>query len=146
MIELVYVSRANSHFTEPELVQLLEQARQNNTNSGITGLLLYDNKGTFIQALEGEQQHIEALFEKIKQDPRHSRVNRISKKTIQSRSFSDWQMGFKLIEPGRVQTLSGFSACMLQQGAIQGSSDNHSSALELLNYFKQSDMQHLIER
>ena len=146
MIELVYVSRANSHYGQAELIQLLEQARDNNAHNGITGLLLYDNKGTFIQALEGDEQQIDALFKKIQQDPRHSRVNRVSKKSIQSRSFADWQMGFKLIDGDVITTLPGFSTCMQQRGAILGFSDITSSALDLLNYFKRCDMQHLIER
>lgn len=142
MIELVYVSRAHAKFTEPELVDLLTKARESNTKLGITGLLLYDGNGTFIQALEGEEEHIEHLFSKISKDSRHSRVNIIARKNIQDRAFPDWKMGFKIIDEALSKPISGFSQCMRQSDAIESiSSDTDKelvgAAVELLNYFKE---------
>jgi len=62
MIELCYVSSANDKYTAKELVPLLQQARSFNESQGISGLLLYDGIGTFIQALEGEETPVKALY------------------------------------------------------------------------------------
>jgi hypothetical protein len=53
VIELVYVSQAKYLFQETELKDILDISRRNNIARGITGMLLYDDGGTFIQALEG---------------------------------------------------------------------------------------------
>ena len=145
MIELVYISRAKQHFSEDQLVELLKQARMNNEKLGISGLLLYDNKGTFIQALEGDEEQVDGLFNKISGDERHSRINRISRKSIQVRAFSDWKMGFRLIDKGSIQTFPGFSSYMQQQGIKLDSNNDSSFAVELLNYFKLSEHQVEIE-
>lgn len=139
MIELVYVSRAKQHFEEPQLLELLEQARANNTRSGITGLLLYDNKGTFIQALEGNDEQVDSLYEKILQDTRHSNLSRISRRAIETRTFPDWKMGFKLVDLTSLKSASGFSQYMQDQDSVIDSQNAKGLAIELLNYFKHSD-------
>ncbi len=139
MIELVYVSRAKQHFEEPQLLELLEQARANNTASGITGLLLYDNKGTFIQALEGNDEQVDSLYEKILQDTRHSNLSRISRRAIETRTFPDWKMGFKLVDLTSLKSASGFSQYMQDQDSVIDSQNAKGLAIELLNYFKHSD-------
>ena len=139
MIELVYVSRAKQHFEEPQLLELLEQARANNTRSGITGLLLYDNKGTFIQALEGNDEQVDSLYEKILRDSRHSNLSRISRRAIETRTFPDWKMGFKLVDLTSLKPASGFSQYMQDQDSVIDSQNAKGLAIELLNYFKHSD-------
>lgn len=49
----------------------------------------------FAQALEGEHQHVMALFEKIKLDKRHEHVVMISQAEVEERIFSTWAMGFR---------------------------------------------------
>ena len=139
MIELIYVSRAKQHFGEPQLLELLEQARANNTRSGITGLLLYDNKGTFIQALEGDDEQVDSLYEKILQDSRHSNLSRISRRAIETRTFPDWKMGFKLVDLTSLKSASGFSQYMQDQDSVIDSQNAKGLAIELLDYFKHSD-------
>ena len=65
LIELVYVSKAGKRLNQDELEGILSKARKNNTDTDITGLLLYDGYGTFIQVLEGPEPAVENLFEKI---------------------------------------------------------------------------------
>lgn len=141
MIELVYISRAKQHFSEDQLVELLKQARTNNEKLGISGLLLYDNKGTFIQALEGDEEQVDRLFNKISGDERHSRINRISRKSIKVRAFPDWKMGFQLIDQDLMQTFPGYSSYMQQPGNSLDSNSDSSLAVELLNYFKLGEHQ-----
>jgi len=78
LISLVYVSFANLDMSEDELRDILTKARENNQKLELTGMLLYRN-GFFIQALEGEEEVVTALYEKIKQDPRHRSILQIHK-------------------------------------------------------------------
>ena len=117
----------------------MAQARTNNAKSGITGLLLYDNKGTFIQAIEGECKQVDDLYQKILRDGRHSNLSRISRRNIQTRSFPDWKMGFKLIDLTSAKPSLGFSQYMQEQDSVIDSLDAKGLAIELLNYFKDSD-------
>ncbi len=78
MIELVYLSQTEHMFQEAELATLLKAARIKNAKRGITGMLLYDGLGTFIQAIEGEKAQIDELFAIISRDERHSLVQQLS--------------------------------------------------------------------
>jgi hypothetical protein len=53
LYHLIYESQVTRPFSKPELVNLLQQARQFNEANGITGLLLYTPDGRFLQVLEG---------------------------------------------------------------------------------------------
>lgn len=138
MIELVYMSQAQHIFSEPELVELLEISRANNTNRGITGMLLYNGSGTFVQAIEGDQQQIDQLFTILSQDRRHSDIQQLAYSQVHESSFSDWKMGYKRLTGQDFHDLSGFSTFM-EPGHGQGtlSNSNSSFGLELLNHFRQ---------
>ena len=136
MIEMIYVSKASSRFTEKELKELLAKARTNNTKTGLTGLLLYDGQGTFIQVLEGEESVIEALFKTIKYDKRHSRVNVLWRKDIEERGFPDWKMGYQNILDMDTSTIMGFSDFLQQDKNHDYVLTNPGFVLNMLNHFK----------
>jgi len=108
---LVYVSQATRSFGEAELGDLLAVSRRNNASQRITGLLMYE-AGTFMQALEGPRGAVEALFAKIKRDPRHSGVQIICEDTIQERNFGPWRMAFHRMEGSKLAPAEGFSALL----------------------------------
>ncbi len=56
--ELVYLSHATKGFSGQALVDLLKQARENNAKSNVTGILLYDGRGMFMQAIEGKEKKL----------------------------------------------------------------------------------------
>lgn len=98
MVELIYMSQAYHDFSDDDLHELLVVARENNRMNNITGMLLYDRLGTFIQAIEGERDDIDQLFDRIASDPRHGEIEKLSYKEIDVRSFSEWQMAFDSFE------------------------------------------------
>jgi len=136
MIELIYVSKASVRFTEKELNELLSKARNNNTKKGLTGLLLYDGKGTFIQALEGEESDINTLYNKIKKDDRHSRVNVLWRKEIEQRGFPDWKMGYQNIHDIKNAKITGFSDFLQQQENHDYVLTNPGFVLDMFTHFK----------
>jgi len=106
LIRLVYASAAIKPFTATELRELLLKARTNNSNLGITGLLLY-HKQSFFQILEGKEEGVTSLFELIGRDPRHDRVLLLSKTVEEERSFGAWSMGFVDVDQAAIN-LPGF--------------------------------------
>ncbi|MDN3611953.1 BLUF domain-containing protein [Vibrio ostreicida] len=138
MIELIYVSKATNRFNQEQLEALLSTARKNNTSSDITGLLLYDGYGTFIQVLEGPEDQVEALFNKIKKDSRHGNVNRIGFHRISGRSFSEWKMGFKVLDQHSGSSVTGYSDFLAHREDPDYLVNNQSFALRMVKHFAQS--------
>lgn len=93
LITLVYVSFAHQDMTQDELLSILKVARENNAKLNVTGMLLYRD-GFFIQALEGEDNVVAALYTKIQQDARHERIITVYRNEIEQRMFGNWTMGF----------------------------------------------------
>jgi len=107
LYHLVYQSSATKLFTELELEQILVQSRFANDASSITGVLLYSN-GDIMQVLEGEQETVLHVYEKIKQDIRHRDVTTLADGKIEARNFSQWSMGFKAVNPDDFLQLVGY--------------------------------------
>lgn len=108
MIQISYISSATEPMSTHSLLRLLQQCRDNNAVNGVTGMLLYSN-GTFLQVLEGEQKIVEDLFEIIRNDPRHTDLRILQKKTIDKREYYDWSMGFKRISDKELKHVAGLS-------------------------------------
>ncbi|MGB3726116.1 MAG: BLUF domain-containing protein [Glaciecola sp.] len=138
MIELVYMSQARHLFKGEELQALLRTSRINNTKHGITGMLLYDGSGTFIQAIEGNKEQIFALFELIKTDPRHTDVQELGVSNITNRSFPEWTMGFKRLDVDVISAVDGFNDFVENDNTINLKNSANSFAVDMLNHFKQS--------
>lgn len=95
--ELVYQSRANTDIGPVEIEEILTVSRRNNLRSGLSGLLVY-HEGDFLQVLEGPPDDVERVFDVIRNDPRHYRVNVIVDHEVSRRSFGNWEMGFREID------------------------------------------------
>ncbi len=108
MFRIIYVSVETSRFTRQGLEELLEQSREKNTRVGITGLLIYKG-GSFMQVLEGEEDKVKAVFESIRNDPRHQRVVAVVQEPIEARDFPEWSMAFREIDPTRDEIPPAFS-------------------------------------
>jgi hypothetical protein len=108
MIQTAYVSRAAETMTQEALLSLLQQCLANNESSGVTGMLLYGND-TFLQVLEGEEAVLDAVIDKIRKDPRHSRIHFLYRNPLERRQYADWSMGFKRISAQGLQAIGGLS-------------------------------------
>lgn len=106
MIQLSYLSAATHPMSAEQLLALLQQCLRHNPGNGITGLLLYGN-GTFLQALEGEEDVVTALYEKIARDDRHVDVQCLHRKTIERRQYPEWSMGFRRISDETLGDVEG---------------------------------------
>ncbi|MEM9561783.1 MAG: BLUF domain-containing protein [Actinomycetota bacterium] len=99
VFQLGYASAATRPFTDDELDELLTTSRANNAKRGVSGLLLY-HEGSFLQVLEGERSLVEALFDKIAEDPRHTDKLLLFRNDGVQRCFDHWTMGFHRLRKG----------------------------------------------
>ncbi len=97
MYELIYTSVGQKIFSSFDLLEILEQARNNNIKLNITGMLVYKDQ-EFAQILEGEKETVKNLYEKIRNDPRHTSVKVFHEDEIHNRYFSEWSMAFAEIK------------------------------------------------
>lgn len=134
LTSLVYVSLANKEMQDADLTALLSPARKNNEKMDITGMLLYRDR-LFVQALEGEEDHIKALYEKIRQDTRHRDVTTISIKPLKSRAFAEWTMGFNRIGDSALEGMEGYTD-FLEKPSTAFFAGRPSYAQALLENFK----------
>lgn len=99
LLQIIYISRSTFKSTEvinkiePNVARILAKSRVNNRKNGLVGVL-YFGDGVFFQCLEGEEDAVNSLLEKLAADPRHRDLKVISKKYIDKLSFGDWAMKF----------------------------------------------------
>ena len=105
---LVYVSSAKKKMSEEELTFILEQARQNNERLEITGIMIYID-GNIIQMLEGEEDKVRTVYNKILLDPRHSGVLKLLDGSLAKRNFENWSMGFKSMSNVTAANIVGYN-------------------------------------
>jgi len=91
---LIYVSSASRVLTADDLKKMLVDSRYKYISNGITGMMLY-SKGTFFQALEGEEEQLEKAFESLQTDDIQKSVIKLKSGAEEQRTFFDWSMGFK---------------------------------------------------
>ena len=93
MFYILYTSIGSARCSNKEIANILRKSRQNNLSNSVTGVLVYKNP-EFLQYLEGPQDAVVSLYEKIKTDDRHVSVQTVSDGEMGSRVFPNWEMGF----------------------------------------------------
>ena len=93
LYEIIYISQSSQDLSSEDLARLLDQARSHNAAQGITGMMVYHRR-QFMQLLEGEQGVVQALYERIAQDPRHQQIRKVWDGPIRARGFAEWGMAF----------------------------------------------------
>lgn len=136
LYQYVYVSKATKRLTHDELVSLLQQARSKNTAKNVTGLLLYNGLGTFLQVIEGERESVDALIQTIQSDSRHTRVNILFAGPTAKRDFPDWQMGFRSLSDYKALPVEGFSDFLASDNKDTMLATNPALAMRLIQHFK----------
>ncbi|HEY0238317.1 MAG TPA: BLUF domain-containing protein [Friedmanniella sp.] len=89
-----YTSEMVRPMSDPELVDLLVESRARNADRGITGLLLY-RSGRVLQMLEGDEDVVRTLYDRIRMDVRHQHVTNVWTSNAVERRFPSWTMGFE---------------------------------------------------
>ena len=95
LVRLIYASKVAPNFGPMDMHDILDKSRRNNTNNGITGLLVMAD-GHFFQALEGDRLAVNTVYARILLDRRHNTSVILSSAEIEKRQFFDWSMGYVL--------------------------------------------------
>lgn len=90
---LIYASRATRPMHSEEFSIFRRQAAASNRALGITGCLLYED-GYYLQMLEGREEVVLALLERISRDNRHQDLEVVMRAPTRHRVFKDWGMAF----------------------------------------------------
>ena len=96
VFRLVYVSRSKPLAPDRQermVADILAASRRNNADLGITGALLF-SADCFAQSLEGSMQAVEALFERIQMDDRHTDAVILGVEPAAEREFGNWSMAY----------------------------------------------------
>lgn len=96
--QLIYTSRVAPGLQDEDtlLQSILEVSVRNNAAVAVTGMLLR-HREHFFQALEGSAAAVEAIYQRVRRDPRHQDLKLLQDATRASRSFAGWAMcGYNL--------------------------------------------------
>ena len=113
LIRLIYASEstnpANQDYgcIQVDVGRILMQSRKNNPHQQIGGVL-YFNNNYFFQCLEGRQDVVNKLYNKIAEDPRHKNVQSLSIKRINQRYFTNWSMKYVALEENVTRLLKSY--------------------------------------
>lgn len=136
MLQLCYISRSEAFPDEQALKALLAQSRENNASLEITGLLLYKH-GSFMQVIEGPEENIEQLFERISADDRHHSISELYREPISEREFAEWKMGFYSLDASRYASLDGLSDFLSPEADLtKFATGDPSRAKKMLLFFR----------
>lgn len=103
LIRLVYASTAEnpgkqgSNHIQVDVGRILMQSRKNNPQHKIGGVLYFSNN-YFFQCLEGGQEAVNRLYNKIAEDPRHHNIQSLSVNRVSERYFTNWSMKYIALE------------------------------------------------
>ena len=106
--QIIYSSESATPMQSDDLEDILEQARDNNAEQGITGALVYCD-GVFLQIIEGEFSTIQDLMSRISRDVRHETVTVLRHAEIQAPAFGKWDMAYVSATPAQVANWAGIS-------------------------------------
>ena len=143
--QIIYRSTATRYWDDEELERLVKDANSYNSSHSITGVLFYADQ-QILQVLEGEQSVVEALYNRIFQDPRHTDVVILLEESAPQRTFSDWGMGFSKLDLGAFTRLSAYLDPQYWKDLLPRTYNAREVILDLLNEYAEGHLIVLPER
>ena len=93
---------------------MLQHVRRHNRLTGVSGCLIY-HEGEFMQLLEGRQEDLQVLRDKIAADQRHEGFRVVAEGPLQRRVFNDWGMVLRHVRTADNGEQPDFSAWQKRQ-------------------------------
>lgn len=138
LYELAYVSTISFKASDKDVEDIISHSQLNNALADVSGLLLF-NGINFAQILEGPQQTISRLFEKICRDPRHSGVIKLVERPIGPRAFTGWSMAYLR----STDSVFGPDSRLVQVLAARGLATEPSEITDILSEVKSESLKKL---
>lgn len=115
LYQVAYCSRASSDVDRAVLQRIVATAQRHNPAHGITGMLVFGS-GIFFQWLEGPHEHVVALMQRLRGDPRHDTMVELSQgEEVRERLFPQWDM--ELVTSDHIREVL--------EDALESASDEH---------------------
>jgi hypothetical protein len=134
---LFYCSLAKKNILKDDILDILKCSRRNNEKIEVTGILVYWKKtNQFLQLLEGKENVVLNLYDKICMDSRHSLSRIIYQENILERGFKAWTMAFKSIDEIDTSSIDGFSEFSKLGFTNERTKVSPSIAIKLMQSFK----------
>lgn len=115
LYQVAYCSRASSDVDRAVLQRIVATAQRYNPAHGITGMLVFGS-GIFFQWLEGPHEHVVALMQRLRGDPRHDTMVELSQgEEVRERLFPQWDM--ELVTSDHIREVL--------EDALESASDEH---------------------
>lgn len=105
MLQLVYISEAKEDISLQEVNEIVTEATEFNEQKNITGCLVFHG-GHFLQILEGAENEVKSLFDKIMEDQRHSSVQLLRQEITEKQHFASWNMAFHGFDDREIKKMS----------------------------------------
>ena len=113
LYEVLYVSTLAPGQPLGVVAEIAARARVTNGQLDITGLLIFDGQ-RFCQQLEGPKKQVLKLIERIRNDPRHTKVEVLHHGPLAGRRFHQFSLAFSTVEDvdalERMEQLDGDAA------------------------------------
>lgn len=135
MYQLIYVSEAVKPMSAQALEELLLVARKKNRDLKITGMLLYLNN-SFLQVLEGPEENVKTLYQRIIEDERHRNIKLVEEMECDKREFGSWSMGFENLDDVEDAPKQYYRSFLDNQFLSSEDAPASSKSRSLLNQFK----------
>lgn len=133
---VTYISEQSYVLSEKVIEDLLVHSRDTNDSRGITGLLIFF-QGVFTQYLEGPEEEIKEVYEKIIKDSRHQRVIELSSGYSDRRYYGDWCMAYHKLSNDEFAKITGYQELDRDQFFTQPGNKVKHPGIELLESFIQ---------
>ena len=104
LLRILYSSKSPNRLSDTDLTKLLSQSRKNNQLVNVNGILCY-SQTDFIQVLEGPENAVINLYQKILTDDRHHECKLLNICLSNKYIFKNWSMGYIDISPGDMRLL-----------------------------------------
>ena len=142
---LVYTSLPRIEMSKSTLEEITRISIRNNRKKGITGILL-GIESRYLQFLEGDEEDVLQLCERIKQDPRHYELNKWVQGHSDERVFSDWSMASWLLTNEELKSIKALNE--IRQLLKDPQQENYASGrfLEMIKNLMESWIAHGEER
>ena len=134
MKRLTYISNFSRSLTRKEIENIEIVSQTNNVREGITGILL-SCSGIFFQILEGDDERVDLLYEKILRDDRHKQVLCLKLQLdINERYFPDWSMKVIVLDENNDILLKPFKVLLqtLSESKMALANYTHSGVLQAI--------------
>jgi hypothetical protein len=94
--QLLYISTATRQMLRIDVEQILFTAQRFNAGKDVTGLLI-SSPARFMQVLEGKEDAVRNVYDRVCADPRHHAHVILREIEVEERQFGDWTMASQFL-------------------------------------------------